>query len=173
MTHQGGQGMSELIILLLEHKEITAVMAAAAVLSLFEISRININPWSFLLLKIKRLFVSESDEMARLEQAEKIEKLESDMEEMNSIVHSFSLQLMTLSNCIVAEQHKSDVREMNKLKDTIRQAYSTYHREHQWNSMEKEAMEGLIASYESCGGNNSFVHSIVQKEMYTWEVIDD
>ena len=35
-----------------------------------------------------------------------------------------------------------------------------------------ETLEGLIKTYEDYGGKNSFVHSLVQKEMYTWEHID-
>lgn len=35
--------------------------------------------------------------------------------------------------------------------------------------MELEALEDLIDEYESAEGKNSFVHSVVQKEMYTWE----
>ena len=38
--------------------------------------------------------------------------------------------------------------------------------------MELEALEDLIDTYESFGGKNSFVHSVVQKEMYTWEVTE-
>ena len=38
--------------------------------------------------------------------------------------------------------------------------------------MEKEALEGLIEEYEAAGGENSFVHSKVQKEMYTWTLVE-
>lgn len=41
-----------------------------------------------------------------------------------------------------------------------------------WNHMEREALKGLIAQYESHGGSNSFVHSKVEPEMQTWKVID-
>ena len=37
--------------------------------------------------------------------------------------------------------------------------------------MELEALEDLIDEYESADGKNSFVHSVVQKEMYTWEKV--
>ena len=39
------------------------------------------------------------------------------------------------------------------------------------NDMELEALEGLIEEYETAGGENSFVHTVVQKEMYTWEKV--
>ena len=38
--------------------------------------------------------------------------------------------------------------------------------------MEIEVLEGLISTYEDYGGQNSFVHSVVQKEMYTWERVN-
>ena len=33
-------------------------------------------------------------------------------------------------------------------------------------------LEDLIEEYEAAGGENSFVHSLVQKEMYAWEKIE-
>lgn len=39
-------------------------------------------------------------------------------------------------------------------------------------NMELEALQGLINSYEKSGGANSFVHTVVEPEMYTWEVRD-
>ena len=68
---------------------------------------------------------------------------------------------------------KENKRVQAELKDRISQSYRCYHIKNQINKMELESLEGLIASYESYGGLNSFVHSVVQKEMYTWEVIDD
>ena len=41
-----------------------------------------------------------------------------------------------------------------------------------WNHMAKEALEGLIRQYESHGGSNSFVHSIVEPEIQTWKLVD-
>ena len=70
-------------------------------------------------------------------------------------------------------KEKENKRVQAELKDRISQSYRCYHIKSQINKMELESLEGLIASYESYGGLNSFVHSVVQKEMYTWEVIDD
>ena len=69
-------------------------------------------------------------------------------------------------------EEKSNKREQAKLKDKIGQSYRYYHNVKKINDIEMEALEGLIASYEDCGGTNSFVHSLVQKEMYTWEKVD-
>jgi len=39
-------------------------------------------------------------------------------------------------------------------------------------SMDKEALKDLIDAYSQFS-ENSFVHSVVEKEMETWEVTDD
>ena len=38
--------------------------------------------------------------------------------------------------------------------------------------MELESLEDLITTYEAHKGFNSFVHSVVQKDMYTWELVE-
>lgn len=75
------------------------------------------------------------------------------------------------------------LRDNDKLaeyKDKVGQSYRYYKQRKfsdeepipYWNHMEKEALEGLIRQYESHGGSNSFVHSIVEPEMQTWKLID-
>lgn len=64
---------------------------------------------------------------------------------------------------------KNNKRIRAELKDKISQSYRYYHASGTINSMELEALEDLIEEYESAGGQNSFVHSVVQKEMYTWK----
>ena len=63
--------------------------------------------------------------------------------------------------------HDNEVRR-GELKDHIRQNYGYYHSRGYITPMELEALKGLINSYEKSGGSNSFVHSIVEPEMYTW-----
>ena len=73
-----------------------------------------------------------------------------------------------------------DNDKLAEYKDKIGQSYRYYNaRKYSeeepipyWNHMEKEALEGLIKQYESHGGKNSFVHSVVETEMQTWKVID-
>ncbi len=74
------------------------------------------------------------------------------------------------------ERFKESERKNNKriraeLKDKISQSYRYYHSLGKINDMELEALEDLIEEYESADGKNSFVHSVVQKEMYTWKKI--
>ena len=67
---------------------------------------------------------------------------------------------------------KQNKRVQAELKDKIGQSYRYYHNVKQINDIELETLEGLIQTYEDYGGTNSFVHSLVQKEMYTWEHVD-
>ena len=64
---------------------------------------------------------------------------------------------------------KTNKRVQSDIKDKIAQSYRRYDKTKQITSMELEALEDLIDTYETFGGENSFVHSVVQKEMYTWE----
>ena len=70
-------------------------------------------------------------------------------------------------------EKRENKRVQAELKDRISESYRYYHPRKQINIMEIEALEDLIKAYESYGGENSFVHSVVQKEMYTWELIEN
>lgn len=69
-------------------------------------------------------------------------------------------------------EEKENKRVQAEIKDKIAQSYRHYSSVNQISDMELEALEGLIETYESYGGKNSFIHSIVQKEMYTWEKVN-
>lgn len=69
-------------------------------------------------------------------------------------------------------EKKNNKRIRAELKDKISQSYRYYHALGKINDMELEALEDLIEEYESAKGENSFVHSVVQKEMYTWKKVE-
>ena len=69
-------------------------------------------------------------------------------------------------------EEKHDARIRAELKDKIGSLYRTYHAKNRITPMEFEALEDLIRAYEGAKGDNSFVHSIVEKEMYLWEIVD-
>ena len=73
-------------------------------------------------------------------------------------------------NRFAESEEKNNKRVRAELKDKIRRSYQVYHERGYWNEMEREALEDLLEEYESHGGTNSFCHSIVQPEMYTWEL---
>lgn len=70
-------------------------------------------------------------------------------------------------------EEKQNAKERNKIKAEISNRYSIYH-ERKWiTDIEFEALQGLISSYESFGGTNSFIHSKVEPEMYSWKKVSD
>lgn len=96
---------------------------------------------------------------------ENIEKIIHSIEDLQDCVHGLSDQVSGL-------QKKNDLNEAARLKDRISQGYRYYHQKGQWTSMEKESMEEMIRAYSQYS-NNSFVHSIVERDMPTWTVIDE
>ena len=69
-------------------------------------------------------------------------------------------------------EEKENKRVQSEIKERIAQSYRRYNETKQISSMELEALEDLIETYEAHGGENSFVHSTVQKEMYAWKLIE-
>lgn len=70
-------------------------------------------------------------------------------------------------------RERDDKRTRAELKDRISQVYRYHHATGKWTSMEKESLKDLIQEYEDAGGLNSFVHTTVAEEMYTWEITDE
>ena len=83
---------------------------------------------------------------------------------------SDKLDAMNLKQNELEEKHRKRIRA--EMKDKISQLYRYYHEKQEWNDMEREAFNDLIDEYEDAGGKNSFVHSVVQPESYTWKVIE-
>ena len=69
-----------------------------------------------------------------------------------------------------SSEEKQNKRVQSDIKERIAQSYRRYDKLKKITHMELEALEDLIKTYENHGGDNSFIHSVVQKEMYTWEV---
>ena len=67
---------------------------------------------------------------------------------------------------------KQNRRVQAESKDKIAQLYRRYHSTSTIKAIELESLKDLIRTYEEHGGENSFVHSLVEKEMYTWKVVD-
>lgn len=96
------------------------------------------------------------------------------MDEIRCNMSQFASKLDEMKECtderFSNNEKKENKRVQSEIKERIAQSYREYNRVKQISSMELEALEDLIETYEVHGGENSFVHSVVQKEMYTWEV---
>lgn len=75
------------------------------------------------------------------------------------------------------KQKENEEREHKKarsdLKEKISRIYIKCNATKTITPMEFEVLKDLIAAYEDYGGLNSFVHSRVDKEMYSWTQIDE
>lgn len=93
-------------------------------------------------------------------------------ESINSLSDKLAEMQENTNKRFKENDEKQNKRIQAELKDKIGQSYRYYHNVKQINDIELETLEGLIQTYEDYGGTNSFVHSLVQKEMYTWEHVD-
>lgn len=101
-------------------------------------------------------------------------------EMIKDTVLDLSQKVDCLSKDLYEMRKIQDNDKLAEYKDKIGRSYRYYNeREYSnenptpyWNHMEKEALEDLIIQYESHGGKNSFVHSIVEPEIEKWKLID-
>lgn len=116
----------------------------------------------------------------RIHDREQSREIQKELNEAQMII---SKNVQAISEKIDNMQQKTNERfalseeKINKqvqsdIKERIAQSYRHYNQSQKITHMELEALEDLIDTYESFGGTNSFIHSIVQKEMYTWEVTE-
>lgn len=111
------------------------------------------------------------------EQSFSIQKeLITSQENISKLINSLEKKLTEMQDStdkrFKENEEKENRRVQAELKDKIGQSYRYYHEVKKINDIEMETLEGLIKTYEDYGGKNSFVHSLVKKEMYTWEHID-
>lgn len=110
-----------------------------------------------------------------------IRKKSEEHELIKDSVSRLSQKVDTLSDIITEMRKIQDEDKLAEYKDKIGQSYRYYcERKYSaenpiiyWNTMEKEALEGLIEQYEAHGGKNSFVHSVVEPEIQKWRVVDE
>lgn len=57
------------------------------------------------------------------------------------------------------------------IKEKIERIYRECNEAQKITDMQYETLKELIEDYERHGGKNSFIHSVVQNEMYDWEII--
>lgn len=92
-------------------------------------------------------------------------------ESLNTISQKIDNMQKNTDERFLESERRNNKRIRAELKDKISQSYRYYHSVGEINDMELEALEDLIEEYESADGENSFVHSVVQKEMYTWKQV--
>ena len=115
------------------------------------------------------------------EQSLKIQKEQTDaqgaiiksIEDIRTMIDTMKQEIVEMKNennaRFLANEQKENMRVQAEIKERISQSYRYFHSCGKISDMELEALEDLITTYENYGGKNSFVHSVVQKEMYSWE----
>lgn len=93
-------------------------------------------------------------------------------EEMYSDIKSISTDLKGVVNKMDIMEEKNNLSKQADLKEKIEKLYRECHAHMVCTDTAFETLKDLITDYERHGGKNSFVHSLVQPEMYTWERIE-
>lgn len=93
--------------------------------------------------------------------------------EMYEVMNRQSEQIEELKNITLQIQKKNSETKRAEIKEKIERIYRECHPAMTCTDMQLETLKELINQYEKHGGDNSFVHSTVQKEMYSWHVINE
>lgn len=135
-----------------------------------------IQKWDFICqkfgIKTKRKLAEEKQDNDISELKEHAKKTDGNIDKLLMSIETLQASVHSVSDQVQVLQKKNDMNEAARLKDRIAQGYRYYRDKKRWTSMEKEAMEEMVRAYSQYS-ENSFVHSIVEKEMHTWEVIDE
>ena len=128
---------------------------------------------------IERLGIKSKRQMAEEKQDADIKvlrnhaaKTDENIDKILAGMNTLQESIQGVSNQVTVLQNKNDLNEAARLKDRIAEGYRYWHERGEWTSRDKESMEDLIKAYSQYS-ENSFVHSVVEKEMPTWKVIDD
>lgn len=90
---------------------------------------------------------------------------------MYSDIKCISTDLKDVVNKMDVMEQKNNLSKQADLKEKIEKLYRECHAHMVCTDTAFETLKDLIADYERHGGKNSFVHSLVQPEMYTWDRI--
>lgn len=128
---------------------------------------------------IERLGIKSKRQIAEEKQDSDIKVLKNHAEKTDANIDKILTGMTTLqksiqgvSNQVKILQEKNDLNEAARLKDRIAEAYRYWHEQGEWTTRDKESMEDMIKAYSQYS-ENSFVHSVVEKEMPQWKIIDD
>ena len=94
-------------------------------------------------------------------------------DEMYKIMDGQAKDIKDLTKAMSEMREKDSKTRRAELKEKIEKLYRECHPCMSCTSMQLEVLKELIEEYEEHGGVNSFVHSIVEKEMYNWEIVDN
>jgi len=100
-------------------------------------------------------------------------ELKNSMEEIKRTQKKQSEDISKLTQITLKIQEKNSETKRAEIKEKIERIFRECHPAMTCTDMQLETLKELIDQYEKHGGDNSFVHSTVQKEMYSWHVINE
>ena len=100
------------------------------------------------------------------------EKSDENFDKVFNSINNLKDSINTLSQQVNDMQSRTAENEAARIKDRVAQAYRYYHSVGKITKMEKEALEENIKAYSQYS-DNSFIHSVVEKELPTWIVVDE
>ena len=89
-------------------------------------------------------------------------------DEMYEVMNKQSDGIRELKEAIIEMEKRNSKTKRAELKERIEKLYSECHPSMTCTDMAFETLRDLIEEYEAHGGVNSFVHSVVEKEMHDW-----
>lgn len=92
-------------------------------------------------------------------------------EEIYKIMNSQAKEINALTEVVKGMRERESKSKRAEFKERIEKIYRECHPNMKCTDMQLEVLKELIEEYEEHGGDNSFVHSTVQIEMYEWEVV--
>ena len=94
-------------------------------------------------------------------------------DEMYKVMNNQSDSIRELKETVIKIQEKNSETKRAEIKEKIERIYRECTHEQVCTEMQFESLKDLIEQYEKHGGDNSFVHTTVQPEMYKWQVVKE
>lgn len=94
-------------------------------------------------------------------------------DDMYKILNTQSEGIKELRETVLKIQEKNSKTKRAEIKEKIERIYRECSPTKTCTDMAFETLRELIEEYEEHGGVNSFVHTTVQPEMYTWKVVKE
>lgn len=94
-------------------------------------------------------------------------------DKMYEVMNRQSESIEKLKETVLEIQRINSETTKAEIKERIERIYRECTHEQACTEMQLETLRDLIVEYERHGGVNSFVHSMVEKEMYHWDVVNE
>ena len=102
-----------------------------------------------------------------------IETLSKEVKQNQETMNVQSDSIAELKDIVIKMQEKNSETKRAEIKERIERIYRECTNEQICTEMQFESLKDLIEQYEKHGGDNSFVHTTVQPEMYKWQIVKE